>query len=420
MRGPEADCDFEILAHAHAEKRQTLRLRKLGEQSKMGAGILARGRNAHQAFDGKIQLVARKLDERRRIRGRRTGLLRFFSGIDLHENNGRASAAVDFATQSERKLGAVERMDAVEQFDRFARFVRLQRSDQMKFDVGEFLAQGGPFGFRFLHAIFAECAMTGRQYGFDTLRIVCLGDGNERGRSRRLDRRLSRLLDARNYIGERKRRIARFGHDWKGHCVADALARAKLARLARQLNASSIRPHLVLMTDDARLPDPRAAAEFLPRGSLIVLRTRDDERRLVTAAALARIAHRRGLFLSIADDPVLAARLGANGVHFPQARIGEIAYWRARRPHWFVTASAHSLNAAALAVRFGADAVFLSPVFATKSHPERAPLGGIRLRLMAQTIAADLYALGGIDAQTARCLVGARLAGLAAIGGLTP
>jgi thiamine-phosphate pyrophosphorylase len=193
--------------------------------------------------------------------------------------------------------------------------------------------------------------------------------------------------------------------------------RGTLARVALRLNAGNL-PPLVLMTDDERLPDPCAAARLLPRGSLIIVRARDRHRRKELAAALARIAQARSLFLLIADDPHLA-RL-AHGVHFPEAHMGAIAYWRARRPDWFLTASAHSLAAAQRAALFGADAVFLSPVFPTASHPGRAALTPVRLRLMAQETRVPLYALGGINAGNAQQLLGARLAGIAAIGGLAP
>ena len=193
--------------------------------------------------------------------------------------------------------------------------------------------------------------------------------------------------------------------------------RGTLARVASALNAGNL-PPLVLMTDDERLPDPCAAARLLPRGSLIVLRARDQHRRRELAAALARIAQARGLFLLIANDPDLAR--SAHGVHFAEAHMGAIAYWRARRPDWFLTAAAHSLGAAQRAALFGADAVFLSPVFPTASHPGGATLTPIRLRLMAQETRAPIYALGGINGGNARQLLGARLAGIAAIGGLAP
>jgi len=188
-----------------------------------------------------------------------------------------------------------------------------------------------------------------------------------------------------------------------------------LARAAFRLNAGPL-PPLVLMTDDERLHDPCAAARKLPSGSLIVVRARKNTRRRELAGLLAKIAQERRLFLLIADDPQLAS--GADGVHFPERRSGEISYWRARRPDWFFTASAHSLRAALQAARLGADAVFLSPVFPTKSHPDRAALTPVRLRLMAQLAPVPIYALGGIEAGNVQRLADAGLAGFAAIGAL--
>ena len=193
--------------------------------------------------------------------------------------------------------------------------------------------------------------------------------------------------------------------------------RGTLARVALRLNAGNL-PPLVLMTDDERLPDPCAAARALPRGSLVVLRARDKCRRQALAVALARIARARSLFLLIAGDPELAQ--SADGAHFPEAQMGAIATWRARRPDWFLTTSAHSLTAVQRAASFGADAVFVSPVFPTASHPGRPALTPIRLRRMAQDARVPVYALGGINARNALELLGARLAGIAAIGGLIP
>jgi thiamine-phosphate pyrophosphorylase len=202
--------------------------------------------------------------------------------------------------------------------------------------------------------------------------------------------------------------------------VANAFARAKLARLAAALNAGAecvgALPPLVLMTDDDRLTDPLAAAQALPHGSLVVLRAREMQRRRKWADALAPIARRRGLVVLVADDPVLADR--ADGAHFPESKAGAIAYWRARRPSWLITASAHSLAACVRAARFGADAVFLSPVFATASHVGRTALAPIRLRAIARQVPLPIYALGGIDAANAQRLSGAALSGIAAIGAL--
>lgn len=63
-----------------------------------------------------------------------------------------------------------------------------------------------------------------------------------------------------------------------------------------------------------------------------------------------------------------------------------------------------------------ADAVFVSPVFATASHPERGALGATRFAaLVGESTAA--YALGGIETKTIRQLVAHRIVGIGLIGG---
>lgn len=202
--------------------------------------------------------------------------------------------------------------------------------------------------------------------------------------------------------------------------MVDRLARLQLARAAREFaaRANSSLPGLVLLTDDERMTDPLASISALPRGSLVVLRARDPARRTALARSISRIARTRGLRWIIADDPALAAKLGAHGAHFPERKLALAARWRVRRPDWMLTCAAHSLSACARAARIGADAVFLAPIFATMSHPSRSYIGPLRVRLIATLLAAPIYALGGVDARNAKRLAGARLAGVAAIGGL--
>jgi thiamine-phosphate pyrophosphorylase len=181
--------------------------------------------------------------------------------------------------------------------------------------------------------------------------------------------------------------------------------------------AAGLLPPLCLMTDDERLADPIAAARALPRGSLVIVRSRTGETRERLLGRLKPLSQSRGLILLVAGDPALAARLGADGLHLPEARAGEIAHWRAARPKWLITVAAHSLRV--LARCRGADAVLLAPVFATGSHPDRGSLTAARANAIVRQSPAAVYALGGIDARNARLLAGANYAGIAAISALT-
>ncbi len=200
------------------------------------------------------------------------------------------------------------------------------------------------------------------------------------------------------------------------------LDRLRLARAAARLNEArgSALPHLVLMTDDERLPDPVRAAAALPPGSMIVLRSRQSSHRAKLARRLCTIARVRRLKLLIANDPELARRVKADGVHFSEANACEAAVWRVRQPNWLITAAAHSLHASLQAQRFGVDAVLLAPVFATGSHAGRVAFGAARARAIVRQLPKPIYALGGISSRNMTRLADSRFAGLAAIGALTP
>ena len=202
--------------------------------------------------------------------------------------------------------------------------------------------------------------------------------------------------------------------------MADCLQRTQLARAASALGRArrSTLPALVLLTDDERLPEPRDAVMALPRGSLVILRARERKRCSALADMLAGLACAHGLEWIVADDPDLAARAGADGAHFPERKVSLAAHWRVRRPNWLITCAAHSLGACLRAARAGANAVLLAPVFATASHADRPGIGSLRARLIARDVPVPIFALGGIDAQTAGRLAGGSFAGLAAIGGL--
>ena len=68
----------------------------------------------------------------------------------------------------------------------------------------------------------------------------------------------------------------------------------------------------------------------------------------------------------------------------------------------------------------GVDAVLLSPVFPTKSHPGAAPIGPLRFAAWVRECPLPVYALGGVSLQSARRLASSGAAGFAGIGGFAP
>lgn len=161
-------------------------------------------------------------------------------------------------------------------------------------------------------------------------------------------------------------------------------------------------PQIWLMTDE-RIGDSlwRALAR-LPRGSGVVFRhygLAPTERRALFARVV-KIARRRGLVLVRAGTERLGR--GADGVH-------------GRRGPGLRTFAAHSRREAVAAMRAGADAVFVSPAFATRSHPGARALGRVRLGLMIRGLRVPAIALGGMDAQRAAGLQPLGVYGWAAI-----
>lgn len=136
------------------------------------------------------------------------------------------------------------------------------------------------------------------------------------------------------------------------------------------------------------------------------------------ARRLLAIARTRGLTLLVGADWRLAARVGAHGVHLPERLAHRGRALRTRHPRWTVTAAAHSLRAARAALAAGADAAVVSAAFPSNSPSAGRPLGPVRLARLVRAAGGPVYALGGINNETARRLKDAGLVGLAAVEGL--
>ncbi|WP_205745454.1 thiamine phosphate synthase [Egicoccus halophilus] len=143
-----------------------------------------------------------------------------------------------------------------------------------------------------------------------------------------------------------------------------------------------------------------AAVEVVPTGAAddvaVLLRDRD-----LPAGPRARLAGRlaerlapRGIRLLIAGDPVLAARVGAAGVHL----AAHEALPTGVRPG-LLTRSCHDRDEVRAGVRDRLDALVVAPVAPTRSKPGHGPAlgtGGVR-RLATEAGATPVLALGGVD-----------------------
>lgn len=156
----------------------------------------------------------------------------------------------------------------------------------------------------------------------------------------------------------------------------------------------------------------------LPRGAGVVYRAFGAPDAVARGRRLVRIARRRRLMVLAGADAELAARIGADGVHLPERAAASASGVRRLRRGWIVTCAAHSGPAIVRARRAGADAVLVSPVFASASPSAGPPLGLLRFAQLLRGAGMPVYALGGVDAKTARLLAHTRAAGFAAVDAL--
>jgi thiamine-phosphate pyrophosphorylase len=167
-------------------------------------------------------------------------------------------------------------------------------------------------------------------------------------------------------------------------------------------------PCLWLFTDARVMPNLFA----LPRGAGVVVRHYDHPQRASFVRALVAQGKARGLVMLVAGDMRLALGVGAHGVHLPEHQL---RFHRKPYTSFIITAAAH--NGKALQRARFADGVFLSPIFATRSHPAAITLGQHRAAHLLRQHPRPVFALGGITPKTSKQLAALGFSGLAAIDG---
>lgn len=164
------------------------------------------------------------------------------------------------------------------------------------------------------------------------------------------------------------------------------------------------------MTDERMGDSLFAAIEALPRGAGIVFRHHATGRaaRRALFERVARVAQRKHLMLIRGG----AGRLGRGeaGVH---------GNGRLSRPG-LRTWPAHSRAEAIAGKRAGAEMLFVSPVYPTRSHPGAQALGPLRAAGIGRGLGLNIIALGGMDSRRFLRLRGLGFQGWAAIDAWLP
>ncbi len=172
-------------------------------------------------------------------------------------------------------------------------------------------------------------------------------------------------------------------------------------------------PTLWLISDVRNDAGLERALAKLPRGSGLIYRHYHlpDAARFARFRVLRRIALRCGHVTILADSALTARAWGADGIY------GAPRSLTPRRCGLIHLATVHDMAELGLAARRQADAVLLSPVFPTASHPGSGTLGPVRFRLLARQTQLPVIALGGMTPRRARTLQWPRWAAIDGLSG---
>ncbi len=192
---------------------------------------------------------------------------------------------------------------------------------------------------------------------------------------------------------------------------------SRLNLLFRRDNGTLRVPRCITMTDLHRAPDPRPLLDALPCPGAVIIRhpNRDVRQKLSKLALKHHHAYKHKILIS--DDIELATELGADGVHIPEIKLRtrrNVTLLR-RRPHWLISASAHSARSLKHAENSKVDFILLSPIAPTKSHPGQIGMGFVKFARLARECHIPVIGLGGLTLQNILRLKSSGLAGIAGI-----
>ena len=155
-------------------------------------------------------------------------------------------------------------------------------------------------------------------------------------------------------------------------------------------------PNIWLISDPRNDAILESALRKLPRGSGFVFRhyLLGEAARRARFDGLRELCREFGHLAVLSGDAETALAWGADGVYSPADKLAE-------RPGLLRFATVHDVREVALANRAKVDAMFLSPVFPTRSHPGDRVLGLPAFHELAALAESPVIALGGMTAARA-------------------
>ena len=135
------------------------------------------------------------------------------------------------------------------------------------------------------------------------------------------------------------------------------------------------------------------------------------------ATAVLDVTRDRAVFV-VNGDPELAAQIGADGVHLPEAAMPVSRVRQIAGLSVLVGRSVHSTFAAKSAAAEGADYVVAGTVYPSPTHPGGRASGTAIIRDIVGVVDLPVIGIGGIDASNAARVMGAGARGVACISAI--
>jgi len=179
-------------------------------------------------------------------------------------------------------------------------------------------------------------------------------------------------------------------------------------------------PKIIIIFNDDDFDEKKFLNLKITKESAFLLRSYKAKGRKKIAKRLLKFCRMKKLKLLIASDIKLAEDINAHGVHFPEYMIKKknIINWVIvknikLRKNWIITTAVQSLQAIKNAEFFDIDAALLSPVFSSKSHPNKKNLGINKFSKIVKKTKLPIYALGGINIKNIKSLLRTDIIGYA-------
>ena len=194
----------------------------------------------------------------------------------------------------------------------------------------------------------------------------------------------------------------------------------KLLNYSKEIKSKDNKlPKVIIIFDDESFDRKKLLKLKIPKKSAFLLRSYETKKRRKIAKQLLKFCKMKKMKLLIGSDVKLAEDINAHGIHLPEYMIrnNKINWINIKNvksnKKWIITTAAHNVHALKKAEELNIDAVLLSPVFPSKSHPNSKNLGLNKFSKIVKKTKLPIYALGGINIKNIKSLIETDIIGYA-------